>query len=359
MTNVQQIFLSLVRLGIGHNLPRSYVSYDQNDWNSVITLAEKQGLTAVVLDGVEKLPEKQMPPKTLLLRWIGSTLQSFEHRYELYRRAIASLASFYNDHDFKMMVLKGYACSINWPKPEHRPAGDIDIWLFGKYRLADEVISCEAGINVDTSEHHHTVFFWKGFMVENHYDFINVHHHKSNVEIERILKELGEDDSHYFEVFGVKVYAPSPDLHALFLLRHALAHFAATKITIRHLLDWAFFVEKNTNELNWPRLLEVLNRFGMTEFFNIVVAISIEDLGFDKRLFPICHHNPGMKEKVLSEIFQPQFSCEMPSNLIVRVIWKYRRWRANSWKHKLCYKESLWSAFWSGVWNHLLKPSSI
>ena len=359
MTDVQQSFLSLARLGIGHDLPSSQLSFDQIDWNSVMTLAEKQGLTAVVLDGVEKLPEKQMPPKTLLLQWIGSTLHSFEQRYELYRRAIASLAGFYYDHGFKMMVLKGYACSINWPIPEHRPAGDIDIWLFGKYSLADEVISREAGINVDTSEHHHTVFFWKGFMVENHYDFINVHHHKSNADFERILKELGQDDSQFVEVYGKRVYIPSPNLHALFLLRHAMIHFAATEITLRHLLDWAFFVEKNTNEIKWSWQKEVLNRFGMTEFFNIVTAICIEDLGFDKHLFPICHHNPEMKEKVLTEILSPQFSGEMPRNLFIRVIWKCRRWQANSWKHKLCYKESRWSAFWSGVWNHLLKPSSI
>ncbi len=359
MTGVQQSFLSLVRLGIGHDLLSFQLSFDQIDWNSVMDLAEKQGLTAVVLDGVEKLPKKQMPPKTLLLQWIGSTLQSFEQRYELYRRAIASLSDFYNGHGFKMMVLKGYACSIDWPKPEHRPAGDIDIWLFGKYRLADEIISREAGIDVDTSEHHHTVFFWKGFLVENHYDFINIHHRKSNAEFERILKELVQDDSHSVELYGETVYIPSPDLHALFLLRHALAHFAATEITVRHLLDWGFFVEINTNEINWSWLIEVLNRFGMTEFFNTVIAICIEDLDFDKRLFPICHHNPEMKEKVLAEILCPQFSGEMPSNLFVRVIWKYRRWRANAWKHKLCYKESLWSAFWSGVWNHLLKPSTI
>lgn len=359
MMDVHQSFLSLVRLGIGCDLPSSKVPSDQIDWNSVMTLAEKQGLTAVVLDGIDKLPEKQRPPKTLLLKWIGSSIHGFEQRYELYRRAIVSLAGFYNGHGFKMMVLKGYACSIYWPKPEHRPAGDIDIWLFGEYRLADEVISREAGIHVDTSEHHHTVFFWNGFMVENHYDFINVHHHKSNAYFESILKELGQDDSHHVDVYGEKVYMPSPDLHALFLLRHAMAHFAATKITLRHLLDWAFFVEKNSEGINWPWLMEIMDRFGMAEFLNIVMAICIEDLGFGKNLFPQYHHNPVIKEKVLSEILYPRFAAEKPANLFARVIWKCRRWRSNAWKHKLCYKESLWSGFWTGVWNHLLKPSSI
>lgn len=225
--------------------------------------------------------------------------------------------------------------------------------------MADEVISREAGIDVDTSEHHHTVFLWKGFMVENHYDFINVHHHKSNADFERILKELGNDDTYSVEVYGERVCIPSPDLHNLFLLRHAMAHFAATEITTRHLLDWAFFIEKNSKDINWTWSQEVLGKFGMTEFFSIVIAICIEDLGFDKLLFPICYHDPEMKNKVLSEILSPQFPGKMPTKLFARVIWKYRRWYANTWKHKLCYKESLWSAFWSGVWNHLLKPSSI
>ena len=53
MTDVQQSFLSLIRLGIGHDLPGSKLSFDQIDWNRVMDLAEKQGLTAVVLDGIE------------------------------------------------------------------------------------------------------------------------------------------------------------------------------------------------------------------------------------------------------------------------------------------------------------------
>ena len=32
------------------------------------------------------------------------------------------------------------------------------------------------------------------------------------------------------------------------------------------------------------------------------------------------------------------------------VLFKFRRWKGSAWKHELCYKESMWSAFWSGVW---------
>lgn len=127
-----------------------------------------------MLDGIEKLPDQQRPPKVFLLEWIGETLQGYEYRYELYLRTIAELAGFYNNHGYKMMVLKGYACSLDWPTPEHRPCGDIDIWLFGKQKEADAILEKEKGVEIDSSRHHHhTVFYWCDFMVENHYHFFD------------------------------------------------------------------------------------------------------------------------------------------------------------------------------------------
>lgn len=353
---MRHIFLQLVRLGIGHS---GDVPCETVYWDELWALAERQGLSAVVVDGIERLPERQRPPKELLLQWIGEVLQSYEYRYKLYNRTIAELAAWHNSHGFQMMVLKGYACSLNWPKPKHRPCGDIDIWQFGKQKEADKAIAKDKGIKIDNSHQHHTVFYWRDFMVENHYDFINVYHHRSSAELEKILKHLGEDDSHFVDVYGEKVYLPSPNLHALFLLRHAMSEFASSCINLRQVLDWAFFVEKNGKDVDWDWLLGVLDEFHMREFFNCINAICVKDLGFSSSIFPYVQYLPDMKEIVLNDIISPKFTVAEPKGLFPRVIFKYRRWKANGWKHKLCYKESMWSGFWSGIWNHLLKPSSI
>ena len=363
---LKDAFLRLVRLGIGHSadaLP------DRVDWAELQALAERQGLLAVVLDGLDvlvrdgRLPrERDMEPMQKKM-WIGQALQNYEYRYELYRRAIAEMAAFYNAHGFRMMVLKGYACSLDWPKPEHRPTGDIDIWQFGQYREADALLSLEKGVSVDSSHHHHTVFYWRDFMVENHYDFINVHHHRSNVEYEKTLKKFGGDDSHFVELYGEKVYLPSANLHALFLLKHTMLHFASGEISMRQVLDWGFFLEKHGEAVDWPYVMSVLEEFGMRKLFDVFNAICVEDLGFASSLFIVSGSTSevdrALKERVLNEILSPEFEGESPSALIPRIAFKYRRWRANEWKHRLCYKESMWSAFWSGVWNHLLKLSSI
>ena len=352
----QESFLQLVKLGIGHN---TYFNNKEIDWNYIEDLALRQGLSAVVVDGVEYLPETLRPPKEVLLQWIGNTLQSYEYRFELYRKAIAEMAAWYNAHGFKMMVLKGYACSLNWPKPEHRPCGDIDIWLFGKQKEADALMAKELGLKVDTSHHHHTVFNWSDFSVENHYDFVNVHARKSSAELEKLFKELGQDDKYRVELNGEQVYLPSRNLHALFLIRHMVSHFAAAEITLRQVLDWAFFVEKHSKEVDWEWLLPLLGQYHMKEFFNCVNAICVEDLGFNATIFPYVQYLPDLKQKVLADVLEPDYTSEEPKGIVPRIVYKYRRWQGNAWKQRLCYKESRWSAFWLGIWAKILKPLSI
>ena len=361
MQSSKNTLLSLVRLGIGH---RTDVLTEAVNWDEVQALADKQGLAAVLVDGIEKLPESQRPPKEDLLQMIGQVVQSYEYRYELYRRAIAELACFYKEYNLKMMILKGYTCSLDWPKPEHRPCGDIDIWLFGKQKEADAALAASSkfhdpSFKIDSSHHHHTVFDWHGFTVENHYDFVNVHAHKSSAELEKIFKQLGQDDSHAVEVNGEKVYLPSPNLHALFMIRHMVSHFAAAEITLRQVLDWAFFVEKHTKEVDWVWLDGMLDKFHMKEFVSCINAICVEDLGFSVNFFPTVQFIPELKESVLEDILEPEYTAAEPKGFFPRVIYKYKRWQGNAWKQKMCYGESRWGMFWSGIWAKILKPASI
>ena len=352
-----EMFLQLIRLGIGNGTITHY--YVGVLWEKVKALSDQHGLSAVLVDGIENLPENNRPPQEQLLQWIGELLQGFEYRYEAYKRAIAELGGFYNPRGYQMMVLKGYVCSLDWPKPEHRPCGDIDIWLCGKQKEADIALTAEKGIRIDKSHHHHTVFCWQDFMVENHYDFVNTSSHKSSRNLEVIFKELGKDYSHFIEVFGQRIYLPSPNLHALFLIRHNMNHFASSEINLRQLLDWAFFVKRHGKEVDWLWLESILEQFGMKKLYDTFNAICVEDLGFEVNIFTRVQFEPLLKERVLKEILVPKYSNVLPSNIFKRVYYKYRRWKANDWKRKLCYNESAWSSFWTGVISHLMKPSSI
>lgn len=359
LTN-QGVFLHLIRIGNENESPDRLIIPDGIDWEGLQSLAGDQGLLAVVLDGLDRLPLSayNMPAKNKK-QWIGEVLQGYEGRYALYRRAIGEMAAFYNGHGFKMMVLKGYACGLDWHKPNHRPSGDIDIWLFGKYKEADAALARERKVHIDRSHHHHTSFYWRDFLVENHYDFVNVHTRKSSKELDGIFKELGRDDSHSVEIGGERVHLPSPNLHALFLIRHLVSHFASSCITLRQVLDWAFFVQKHGQELDWNWLVGLLDTYHMRDFYNCINAICVKDLGFPAEIFHGVQFAPRLKERVLNDILAPAFTAEAPRELFSRLIYKYRRWQGNAWKQRLCYSESRWSTFWKGIWAKLLKPASI
>ena len=188
---------------------------------------------------------------------------------------------------------------------------------------------------------------------------MNVYAHKSSAKLEKVFKGLGEDDSHSVEVLGEKVYVPSSNLHALFLIRHMVSHFAAAEITLRQVLDWAFFVGNHGKEVDWEWLQNMLEKYHMKDFFNLVNAICIEDLGFAADLFPSVQFLPSLKERVLQDILEPEFVTEEPKGFIPRMIYKYKRWQGNAWKQRLCYEESRWEMFWTGIWAKILKPASI
>ena len=129
-SELKKIFLSLVQRGIDFQSVSSF-KYDASsevDWVKLKALADQHGLSAVVLDGLNEVRSKSsdvkgecFPSQQFTLQWIGEVMQNYEQRYVQYQKAIASLAGWYNQHGYKMMVLKGYSCSLDWSKPNHRP----------------------------------------------------------------------------------------------------------------------------------------------------------------------------------------------------------------------------------------------
>ncbi len=284
------------------------------------------------------------------------------------------MAHFFASYGIRLMILKGYGLSLNYPIPEHRPCGDIDIWLFGveidstgKSHIvnvqtkADDLLRNELKIKIDEDEHHHTVFYFDGAMVENHYDFLNVHAHASNRVIEKRLQSLVRGRMESIVVDGETVYLPSADFNALFLLRHAAAHFAAENIGLRHLLDWKYFVERNSASVDWVSLETFAKELNMHKFLHCLNGICIDYLGMSNDLLPLFKRDVDLEKRVLAEIFEPEFSEAKPQNagILRSLSYKFRRWWANRWKHRIVYREGLVSTFFVQLRSHLMKPKSL
>lgn len=259
-----------------------------------------------------------------------------------------------------MMVLKGYGLSLDWPVPNHRPVGDLDIYNFGNWQEADILICKACGIKIDDGHEHHTVFNFKGVPVENHYDIINTKAHRDAPKIEDQLKALADKNCREIEIQGSKIYLPSADFNAIFLMRHMGQHFAGEHLNLRQVLDWGFFVRAHHKEVDWKAAIGFLKEIGIYTFFNQINAICVDYLGFSETCFPLIERNKGLEERILMDILHPEFAEEKPASGLISILnFKFRRWWHNRWKHPLVYKEWLLPMFMTLLWSHLRRYKTI
>jgi hypothetical protein len=355
----------LLRIALNPEQSPSEGIYTPVAWSEVYRVSQAQGVAAIAWDGLQRLMSEGLIgegcniERHIKLQW-ALAVENTERRYNKQAKTIAQLTKIYDEVGIKMMILKGYGLSRCYPRPEHRSCSDIDIWLFGEQKRADEILRTKHNIAIDEGEHHHTVFYIDGVMVENHYDFLNIHAHHSSRPIERYLKEQAERSNERVDIDGVMVYLPAVDCHALFLLRHAASHFAATEIMLRHILDWGLFVRAYHNNIDWDRLRSICREQHMEQLLDAINAISAEVCGLDISLMPNTTRRTELERRILGDILHPEFSLTKPERGLLRiVIFKFRRWWANRWKHRLVYRDGLLHSFVTQTWSHLMKPKSI
>lgn len=368
MTQTDQTFLSLIKCAV-QDVHHEYINLSQVCWNDIIKLSFAQAIPSLVVDGLQsylsahsecKLSEHEtVHDKMRRMQWFGQ-MMNCERIYTRHEKAMADLARLYERKSIRMMVLKGYGLSLDWPVPSHRPVGDLDIYNFGRWREADALVSKTCGIKIDDGHEHHTVFNFDGVPVENHYDFINTKAHRDAPAIEARLKQLAEKNYREIDVQGTKIYLPSADFNAIFLMRHMGQHFAGEHLNLRQVLDWGFFVRAHFHEVDWGSAIDFLKEIGLHTFFCQINAICVDYLGFSRDIFPSIDKNENLEKRILSDILHPEFAEEKPlSGFIPILSFKRRRWWHNRWKHPLVYKEWLLPMFLTLLWSHLKRYKTI
>lgn len=323
-------------------------------WIDIHKLALRQGVCAIVLDAI--LAAEITIPRPIKMRFIAST-DNIERKYQDKVNAALKLRNIYSDNDIKLMILKGIGLAQAYPIPKHRPCSDLDIWLFGKQIEADKILQEKYNIAISEAQHHHTVFYIDGVMIENHYDFIEQHSRSSKQNIETMLKELSENEQPYtVNIAEKEFYIPSPNLNAFFLIMHSGAHFAAENISIRHLIDWALFLKKYGDNIEWNKLLEIADIFGFRPFLGCLNAMCISFLGMPNSLALCTENNIKIVQKGINDVLEYRQN-EIPNNFIKGWIFRIKRRFANSWKQKMVFKDSQITAFLRSILVHILRPN--
>lgn len=327
-------------------------------WRAVYGLARKQGVLAIAFDGLTKLFEADKEfaksfPQPLKLQWINAVF-TIEQRYEKQQEVYADLAERWAEQGIKTLCLKGLAFSTYYPISNHRECGDFDCYLYDDYAKGN-AIARELGAMVNEDMYKHSEIIYRKMMIENHRFMVAVRGGRKMRELNSLLDNIARTEPRK-EISGTKIEIPSPMFNALFMTYHSLTHFLSEGIRLRHVLDWALFVEKEQDNLDWERFYALCEEYDMRAFVDCITAIAVQGLGIRIANPQIATESP-YAERVLESIIEDETSI-FSQNIGAwrKRVMLVRNLFASRWKYEAFSNQGIFTKFVSLVWGYLTRP---
>lgn len=364
-TNIQESFLQLVRLGIGASND-ALISKDVN-WEQMKVLADEQGLSAIVLDGLntDGANLSDGMPLEMKLEWIGEVLQG-ESMYSLQQEVSADIAKLYHNNAIRMYVLKGAVVSECYPKPNHRVSVDVDCFLTKEFKgssslkvqdeewdawsLGNDLIRAK-GFAVNTDFYKNSSFDISGVLVENHQFLTPFRGNDKLSALENVLQSYLRQNKELDIIEGTNLYRPPVMVTALFLIEHAYSHFLHEGLTWRMVLDWMMFRKKHKKEICWMDFNALIDEFGFRKFYDSFSRLGqyligeIKDSGFTFQ-----------DERMLADVWAPLDVHETVRGVKGKLALAGNTWRAR-WKYKYFTDMNWMQALWIQIKGFLFEKN--
>ena len=306
-------FFQLLRSGLKPDCaPAVTGKISARQWDDIFRMAADQGVCAVIGDGMERLPEKLRPPRDIRLRW-ALTAERQEKRYRRQQEKTAKMAAAFAENGIRMLVLKGLGLSRDYPVPAHRECGDIDIYLFGASDEGDRLL-LQMGAQPYFDVPKHSSHTWDGILIENHRTILNVRRNRNERELNALLTAVLEQEG-VCEI-GENIAVPPATFNAIYLLRHAAVHYQKEGIAVRHLCDWACFLERHGHEIDRQLFHKALADYRLDRFEALMTAAAVRYLGTEVPE-PAC--DAGMLERFMREIYAMR---PMPTRTLPKLYFK-------------------------------------
>lgn len=268
---IRELFLQLIRSGIVTS-EDAKISTDI-DWQQLKFLAAEQGLTAVILDGLDRCNTHitERMPKKMRLEWIGEVLKG-EAICKTQKASAGKMAALFSKNYIKTYVLKGEIVAECYPKPEHRVSLDLDCFLvadgnFDAWSFGNDLIKSK-GYRVDEDYYKNSTFCLSGLTVESHRYLTPFRGNKRLMRLEKLLQSWIQKDTELRTFEGTWLYKPPVMVSALLLIEHAYSHFLHEGLIWRLVLDWMMFSRKHKDEICWEELDARIDEFGFRKFYN-------------------------------------------------------------------------------------------
>ena len=229
-----------------------FVGRTYEDWVNMYNIAHENAVLPLALDGLKKTDGITVPNDVMENMEINTEFAKKYHSAQ--EKILKEFTEMTAANGIDTVQMKGIGFSMNYPAPQKRFGGDIDVYNFihgtnpnnpgnNASFLVDE-LATKAGMELENHGPKHSQITHRSMPIENHRYF-------ANEEIAPLLKKANK---YLFKVLnpheqilphGTKILVPSKEFNNVFIPLHAMQHYVSMGINFHHLTDWAVQLQKN------------------------------------------------------------------------------------------------------------------
>lgn len=303
----ETVFLELLRTSIWGG--KAQVPDGFKDWGKVFALAKTQSVLALVAHAVlsDSGIAGQLSDETKAR--LKSHVMANMAAHRLLNSSVVQVVSALDGAGVPSVLLKGQALARNYPIPELRACGDVDIYTGPEnYLRACEVLGALATWTEprrpEDNVKHYDIRIGKTPVEIHRYSDVNASKHYNTIYQVYALEGLSQG-LRTIEFSGTTVNTPADDFNAFYIFNHLWHHFMTSGIGLRQFCDWMMFLHVRKDEIDRAKLkknIEDMNLMAPWQAFGCVLA---EKLGMPEDEFPFYDARRGGKvSKIMRLVFE-------------------------------------------------------
>ena len=293
-------FFALLRSGLWNEVPERGSFAVGTDWEALYRLAFRQTVVPLVTDGINRLPRELLPAEPERLDPFLGDLMATANRNRVLDAFIPKL--FDALAGIPVVLVKGQALAQDYPDPERRQPGDIDLLLLpSSYEAAKDILLPKATKVLEEERVvWHQGMRFRSVEVEIHGSISTLMSRKLDRKLAALLEE--QFDGRPFPVVsigGAEIPVPDADFNAVYIFVHFLQHYWSGGVGLRQLVDWMTFVTVHKRDIH-PVVLEVrLKDLGLLRLWKVFTGFAQEYLGCPVEKLPLATApDPGKNARI-------------------------------------------------------------
>ena len=304
-----EIFFNLLRSSLWSS--STCVSADFKDWPGLFTLAKQQSVLALVAHAVLSDSEISAQLNESIKARLKTHVMANMSTHRVLNNSVVLVVAALDTAGVPSVLLKGQALARNYPIPELRACGDVDIYVGTEnYLKACEVLGAIASWKEDccpeANVKHYDVRIGQTPVEIHRYSDVNASKYYDKV-YQAYSDEGLSQGLRTMDFAGTVVNTPADDFNAFYIFNHLWHHFLTSGIGLRQFCDWMMFLHVRKDEIDREKLRRILMDMDMDLMtpWQAFGCVLVDKLGMPADEFPFYDARKGSTvRKIVKRILE-------------------------------------------------------